>query len=336
MRNIFTNKIILITGGTGTIGSELVRQVITHAPKQVRIFSRDETRQYELQQALPEDAPVRFLVGDIRDHARLNIAMRGVDIVLHAAAMKHVPYCEYNPYEAVKTNIIGTQNIIELAVLHKVERVVGISTDKAPNPKNVLGVSKLMMEKLLTNANFTFGQTATEDGFEPTRFACVRFGNIAWSRGSVLPLWQKQAATHGTISITDPKMTRFFISQQEAIALVLDATELMRGGEVFVLKMPAIALGDLARAYIEKYHPNKKVRIIRGKNRGSEKKHEELLLADDPGEVYEGKGMLIFLPHMNIPGLARHQFNYQGFKRRKPYTYSSHKNIKKNAVKKII
>ena len=334
--SIFRGKTVLVTGGTGTIGSELVRQVLTYKPKQVRIFSRDDTRQYELRQTLPQNAPLRFLIGDVRDYARLEIAMRGVDIVLHAAALKHVPASEFNPYEAVKTNIIGSQNVIELAVIHRVRRVIAVSTDKAANPKNVLGTSKLMMEKLFINANYTHGLRSNKDGFTPTRFSCVRFGNVLWSRGSVLPVWKERAERLGEILITDPAMTRFMMSQTQAMALVLSAAELARGGEVFILKMPSISLGELAKLFIKKYYSGKKIRVVRGANRGREKLHEELFMSDDQGDVFENKAMLVHVPHLLIDLLKQPIFTYPGFKRRAPFTYSSRDNLNPKAIARML
>ncbi|MDP3696584.1 MAG: SDR family NAD(P)-dependent oxidoreductase, partial [Candidatus Taylorbacteria bacterium] len=178
----FDNKTILITGGTGSIGSALVKELLPYNPKQIRIFSRDQNKQYELMEELGDQPHVRFLVGDIRDENRLNLALNNVDIVFHAAALKHVPSCEYNPFEAVKTNIIGSQNIIEAALEHNVDKVIGISTDKVVYPTSVMGTSKLMMEKLFSSAYHYMGQ-------KNTKFACVRFGNVAWSTASVLPIW---------------------------------------------------------------------------------------------------------------------------------------------------
>lgn len=336
MKNEFRGKTILVTGGTGSIGSELVRQLLTYNPKQVRVFSRDETRQYELQEKLREYENLRFLIGDIRDYRRLDIALRDVDIVFHAAAMKHVPFSEYNPFEAVQTNIIGSQNVIELSIKNKVQKIVGISTDKAANPKNVLGTSKLMMEKLFTNANFTFGLKLGKGGIGPTRFSCVRFGNIAWARGSVLPLWKKQAETNQRVIVTDATMTRFLISKEQAIRLVLSTTQLMRGGEIFVLKMPAITLGDLAKKFVAKYYPNKKIRVERRVNRGNEKMHEQLLLEDDRGICFENREMIIFVPELTIRGLKQPKFPYKGFTRISPKTYSSEASIDTRAVARII
>ncbi|KKW19332.1 MAG: Polysaccharide biosynthesis protein CapD [Parcubacteria group bacterium GW2011_GWA2_51_10] len=336
MKNIFKNKVVLITGGTGTIGSELVRQILQLQPRQVRVFSRDDTRQHDLQESLPRNAPVRFLIGDVREYRRLNVAMRGVQIVLHAAALKHVPAAEYNPYEAVKTNIIGSQNVIECAIEHRVERVIAISTDKAVNPKNVLGTSKLMMEKLFTNANFTFGLLPGKDGMYPTRFSCVRFGNVAWSRGSVLPHWKVCAERSGEILVSDPSMTRFMISNLEAVRLVLSSAELMRGGEIFVLKMPSIKLGDLARLFVKKFYPKRKIKITVIGNRGGEKHHEELFLKDEHATVFENKDMLISVPHPQISRLVQPRVSYAGFKPREPKTYSSKENIDAEAIEKLL
>ena len=185
MGNIFKDKIILVTGGTGSIGSAIVKELLTYNPKQIRVFSRDQNKQYELMEELGNRSDVRFLVGDVRDEKRLNLAFDNVNIVFHAAALKHVPSCEYNPFEAVKTNIIGSQNLIEAALAHDVQKVIGISTDKVVHPTSVMGTSKLMMEKLFVSAYHYMGS-------KNTKFACVRFGNVAWSTASVLPIWQKQ------------------------------------------------------------------------------------------------------------------------------------------------
>src|SRR3989338_8628189 len=189
--NEFKDKVILVTGGTGSIGSELVRQLLKYKPKQVRVLSRNETRQYELLESLSYPSNIRMLIGDIRDRERLQLAFSGVDVVFHAAALKHVPFCEYNPSEAMKTNIVGSHNVIDAALHSGVQKVVAISTDKVANPFNVLGASKLMMEKLFINSNFILG-----DGI---KFSCVRFGNVSWSDGSVLPLWRSQIERKGTI-----------------------------------------------------------------------------------------------------------------------------------------
>src|SRR3989339_1612844 len=196
MQEYFKGKNILVTGGTGTIGSELVRQLLKFNPARVRVFSRDETKQYELIESLNYPKNLNIIIGDIRDKERLSFAFRDVDMVFHAAAMKHVSISEYNPFEVIKTNILGSQNVIDAAIEQKVKKVVAISTDKAVNPSGVLGTSKLMMEKLFINAN---NYIKTDEH----KFCCVRFGNILWSRGSVLPSWQQQAKTQNKIRLTD-------------------------------------------------------------------------------------------------------------------------------------
>src|SRR3989338_8888989 len=201
MKNIFKSKIILVTGGTGSIGSEIVRQLLKKGPKTIRVLSRHEEGHHQLMHELAgEEEKMRFIIGDIRDRERLALAMEGVDIVFHAAALKHVPLCEYNPFEAVKTNIVGTQNVIEAARSAGVDRVIGISTDKAVEPESVLGVSKLMAEKLFLATYFYKGD-------KETRFTCVRLGNVWGSRGSILPVFRRQIQETGEVTVTDPEMT---------------------------------------------------------------------------------------------------------------------------------
>ncbi len=295
MPNIFKGKIILVTGGTGSIGSEIVRQLLTHKPKVVRVLSRHEEGHHRLMQELSaHEEKVRFIIGDIRDKERLALAMEGVDIVFHAAALKHVPLCEYNPFEAVKTNIVGTQNVIEAARNAKVKRVVGISTDKVAEPESVLGVSKLMAEKLFLATYFYKGDTGT-------KFTCVRFGNVLGSRGSILSLIKSNIVKGQPIPVTDPGMTRFFMTIPEAVSLVLEAAVLGKGQEVFVLKMPAARLRDVIKAGIAYFAPKfgKKpsevaVKII-GKRKG-EKMHEKLLADHEAESALETETMYILTP----------------------------------------
>lgn len=296
MKNIFKGKIILVTGGTGSIGSEIVRQLLLAKPKVIRVFARHEDRHHQLMQEwAAHTGMVRFIVGDIRDRERLALAMEGVDIVFHAAALKHVPLCEYNPFEAVKTNIIGTQNVIEAARSAKVKQVIGISTDKVAEPESVLGVSKLMAEKL-------FLATYFYQGDKETRFSCVRFGNVLGSRGSILSLIKAHIANGQSVPVTDPAMTRFFMTIPQAVKLVLDASLHGKGQEIFVLKMPAARLGDVVEAAIAYYSPlfGKKpsdvaVHII-GKRKG-EKMHEKLLADYEIPVALETEKMYILTPH---------------------------------------
>jgi FlaA1/EpsC-like NDP-sugar epimerase len=335
MKNEFKDKIILVTGGTGSIGAELVKQILLFEPKQLRVFSRDETKQYELMEELGSPANVSLLIGDIRDKERLNFAFKNVDIVFHAAAMKHVSIGEYNPFEVIKTNIVGSQNVIDAAIKQKVKKVVGISTDKAVNPVNVLGISKLMMEKLFINATYYTKKSVTS-------FCCVRFGNVAWSRGSVLPSWKKQAEKNGCIHVTNSEMTRFFMSKDQAIRLVLRSAELSQGGEIFIFKMPTIELGDLAKLFLEKYFPQKDVEIKTVGQRDGEKIHEGLFdPTDQYQKIFEDEEIYIFIPYMRLSkkmGFEQHEApGYKGFKLVEEIAnISSADSIDKSKIKDVI
>ena len=223
MQNIFKNKTIIVTGGVGSIGSEIVRQLLKYSPKQIRIFDNRETELFHMQHEL-KDIRLRFLLGDIRDKERLIMAMENVDIVFHAAALKHVPSCEYNPFEAVKTNVYGTQNIIDAALAANVKKVVNISTDKVTNTINTMGATKLLAERLISSAQYFKGN-------KRTIFSSVRFGNVIGSRGSVIDLFKKQIENGSSITITDPNMTRFIMSLRQAVQLVLETANEMQGGE---------------------------------------------------------------------------------------------------------
>ncbi len=284
------NKIALVTGGTGSIGSEIARQLLKTRIKQVRIFSRDEHKQHEMKNELGGDERLRFLIGDIRDKDRLDFAFRDVDIVFHTAALKHVPICEYNPFEAVKTNVVGTQNVIEAAITHDIEKVVAISTDKAADPSSVLGVSKLMMERLITAANSMTGPSRT-------RFASVRFGNVLNSRGSVIPIWEKQLRERKELTVTDERATRFLMETRDAVGLVFSALEHMQGGEIFVLKMkPAVRIIDLAKEFIRKHVSGKGVTISIIGLRPGERLHETLMTEEESSHAVELKDMFVILP----------------------------------------
>ena len=331
MPNEFKNKIILVTGGTGTVGSALVRALLAYQPKQVRVFSRDQNKQYDLLEELDRPKNLRLLIGDIRDERRLDLALENVDIVFHAAALKHVPLCEYNPFEAIKTNIVGSQNVIEAARRHGVKKVIAISTDKAVNPTSVMGTSKLMMEQLFINANHYRGTTQA-------RFACVRFGNVAWASGSVLSLWKRQLEKSGSIKITDENMTRFLMSKEQAANLVLKATELTRGGEVFVFKMPAIRLGDLAALFLKKHAPDRNIKINVIGNRGREKQHEELFHANNGHQrVFENKDMYIIVPP-SLEYLTWDKRSYPSFKKinQTGIKLASHEHINEKAIHELI
>ena len=294
MKNEFKNKRILVTGGTGSIGSTIVKHLLPFEPLQIRVLSRDESKQLNLFNEVNKDPRVRFLIGDIRDKERVKLAMENVDIVFHAAAMKHVLSCENDPFEAVKTNVIGTQNVIECAMTNGVDRVIGISTDKATDPVSVMGCTKLLAEKIML-ASFHY------KGNKPTKCCFVRFGNVLSTRGSVVPLFYQQMKKNGCIEVTDKDMYRFFISVDEAVSLVFKAASLSRDREIFILKMPVIRIFDLARAVIDLYANRcglnaSKVKIkIVGKKVG-ERLHEKLLTRDEADYALETKDMFIIKP----------------------------------------
>lgn len=266
------NKTILVTGGTGSFGQKFINKVLEQDVKKVIVFSRDELKQYEMAQEFT-DSRMRFFIGDVRDKDRLYRAFDGVDIVIHAAALKHVEACEYNPFEAVKTNINGAQNIIEAAIDKGVERVVALSTDKACSPINLYGATKLASDKLFVASNSYVGE-------KKTRFAVVRYGNVVGSRGSVVPFFKKIMHT-GTIPITDERMTRFWITLDHGVQFVLDSLERMHGGEIFVPKIPSMKVTDLAKAVA----PECKIEVVG--IRPGEKLHEAMITEDDARRTLE-------------------------------------------------
>jgi FlaA1/EpsC-like NDP-sugar epimerase len=286
----FKGKTILVTGGAGSIGSEIVREVLECEPLVVRVFDNNETALFELQQELNKEN-LRMFVGDIRDIERCRRAVEDVDIVFHAAALKHVPLCEYNPFEAVKTNVLGTQNIIEVSMDEEVEKMITISTDKAVNPTNVLGATKLLGERLTTSANFYKGDRKTV-------LSCVRFGNVLCSRGSVAPIFKRQIESGGPVTITSPNMTRFVMSISEAVSLILKAAKMAEGGEIFILKMPAVRIKDLARVMIQELaakngYDSKKIELEIIGSRAGEKLYEELFTNDEAKMAYEKDDVFI-------------------------------------------
>jgi FlaA1/EpsC-like NDP-sugar epimerase len=295
LEEYYKGKIILVTGGCGSIGSEIVKKLLNFNIKSIRIFDNDENKLFELEQELKTNK-IRPFIGDIRDKDRLLSAIEDVDIVFHAAALKHVPLCEYNPFEAVKTNIFGTENVINAALQQEIEKLVFISTDKAVNPTNVMGATKLLAEKIVVTSNNFKGK-------KKTLFSCVRFGNVINSRGSVIPLFKKQIKEGGPVTVTDAEMTRFFMGIPRAVELVLKAGLMSKGGEIFIFKMPTVRIGDIARAVIDKYaseygfKPNDiKIKII-GKRSG-EKMHEELMNEIDAENTYENDEIFITMSPM--------------------------------------
>jgi UDP-N-acetylglucosamine 4,6-dehydratase/5-epimerase len=323
MKNHFKGKNILVTGGTGSIGSEIVRQVLTCEPNTVRIYSRDEYKQFRMMEDFKENKEMRYLLGDVRDKDRLGVALKGVDIVFHAAALKQVPSCEYNPFESVKTNVLGTQNLIEMAIERNVKQVIGISTDKSVGTVSTMGATKLLAEKLITNANYYKGPA-------PTIFSCVRFGNVMGSRGSVIPVFKDQIAQGGPVTVTNEKMYRFMMSISQAANLVLKAADLARGGDIFILKMPVLRLMDLAKAMIELvaprygYKPSQIAIKVTGTRMGE--KLMERLISDEEGRyVQETSDMFIIPTYIDIPHLEIKPYKYPQAQPSKIKLYSSEK-----------
>ncbi|MFN3599037.1 MAG: UDP-N-acetylglucosamine 4,6-dehydratase (inverting) [Aquificaceae bacterium] len=285
------DKVILITGGTGSFGKAFVKYLLKeHSPKKIILLSRDEFKQWHMSKEFPEEKypQLRFFLGDIRDKDRLRFAFEGVDYVVHAAALKHVPILEYNPFEAVKTNIIGAQNIIEVAIEKGVKKVVALSTDKAVSPVNLYGATKLAMEKLFIAGNAYVGS-------KDTSFSIVRYGNVVGSRGSVIPLFLRLLKEgKRELPITDPRMTRFWITLEEGVRLVLFALEEAMGGEVFVPKIPSVKILDLVQALC----PHCKTKIIG--IRPGEKLHEALISIDEARDVrlvkHQDREYFVILP----------------------------------------
>ena len=281
---MLNDKSILITGGTGSFGRRYVRTILArHKPRRVVIYSRDELKQFEMQQDYG-GREMRYFIGDVRDLSRLQQAMRGIDFVIHAAALKQVPAAEYNPMECIKTNVHGAENVITAALANDVERVIALSTDKAANPINLYGASKLASDKLFTAANNMAGS-------QRTRFAVARYGNVVGSRGSVVPFFQKLIDEGAKkLPITDERMTRFWISLQQGVDFVLDCFQRMHGGEIFVPKIPSIRITDLARSMAPKL-AHEVVGI-----RPGEKLHEVMCPADDSHLTLEFKQHYVLRP----------------------------------------
>jgi UDP-N-acetylglucosamine 4,6-dehydratase/5-epimerase len=281
-------KSVLVTGGTGSFGRAFIKAMMADSSaRKIIVFSRDEQKHYQMDREL-RDPRLRFFVGDVRDRDRLRQAFRGVQVIVHAAAMKHVPLCEYNPIEAVQTNITGARNIIEAAIESGVEQVLALSTDKAVAPANLYGATKLCMEKLLIAAN-------AYSGDQPTRFALARYGNVMGSAGSVIPLFREQSR-RGQLTITDERMTRFWIDMDGAIRLVLRGLELMTGGEIFIPKLPTTDIVTLAEALAPGV-PRSTVGI-----RPGEKLHETLISAEESRRTRDLGDLLIVWPEFSFHG----------------------------------
>ena len=278
----WNNMVVLLTGGTGTFGRKFTDIMLEkYHPKKLIIFSRDELKQHEMRLAY-DDPCLRYFIGDVRDKERLHRAMPDVDIVVHAAALKQIPSCEYNPFEAILTNIMGSKNIIDVAIDRGVKKVMAISSDKAVNPVNLYGATKLCAEKMFIQGNSYVGES-------PTRLSCVRYGNVLGSRGSVVPLFKKQRE-EGTLAVTDARMTRFWITLEQGVAFVIKCIEMMHGGEIFVPKIPSMPIMDLAKAIAPKCE------ITFTGIRPGEKLHEVLISEEEARHSLEFDDMYIVKP----------------------------------------
>ena len=316
---MFNDKVVLVTGGTGSFGKKFTEILLKKfKPKKLIIYSRDEFKQFEMKKRF-NDKCMRYFIGDVRDKERLIRAMEGVDYVVHAAALKHVPVAEYNPMEAIKTNVLGANNVIDAAIDTGVKKVIALSTDKAVNPINLYGATKLASDKLFIAAN-------NMKGTKDIRFSVVRYGNVMASRGSVIPLFRELAKKGAKkLPITHPDMTRFWITLDEAVNFVLMAFETMQGGEIFVPKIPSMKITDLAKAIA----PNCEFDIIG--IRPGEKLHESMISIDDSYNTLEFGNYFIILPSITLTGKPYFNTNRWGEKgtpKKYGFVYSSDKNDK--------
>jgi UDP-N-acetylglucosamine 4,6-dehydratase len=283
----WTDKNVLVTGGTGSFGKKFIEVMLAeYHPAKLIVFSRDELKQHEMQLSGYDHPSLRYFLGDVRDQERMRRAMNGVDIVVHAAALKQVPACEYNPMEAIKTNILGSSNVIEAALDADVKKVFALSTDKAVNPVNLYGATKLAAEKLFVQSNAYAAGMAT-------RFSCVRYGNVAGSRGSVIPMFLHQRK-NGKLTITDARMTRFWISLEQGVRFVIRCIEQMHGAEVFIPKIPSMKIVDLASAIA----PGAELEVIG--IRPGEKLHEMLIHEDEARLTVELEDMFVVQPSTEL------------------------------------
>lgn len=317
MNSVLSNSAVLVTGGTGSFGKAFVKHVLeNYKPRKLVIFSRDELKQYEMEIEFPKDKHpcLRYLLGDVRELERLKQAMHGIDYVVHAAAMKQIPAAEYNPFECIRTNINGAENVINAAIYNRVKRVIALSTDKAVNPVNLYGATKLASDKVFVSANNMSGDAGT-------RFSVVRYGNVLGSRGSVVPLYAKLIKEGAkALPITDVRMTRFWITLEQGVRFVIDHLGSMEGGEVFVPKIPSMRMVDLAKSM----KPDCEIREIG--IRPGEKLHEIMISSDDSRNVLEFKNHFVIQP-------AFHWWDANAFSNQKDaksvadgFEYSSDKN----------
>jgi UDP-N-acetylglucosamine 4,6-dehydratase/5-epimerase len=285
----WTNKVVLVTGGSGSFGKKFIEVMLSeYKPAKLIVFSRDELKQHDMRVSGFDHPSLRYFIGDVRDLPRLRRAFEGVDIVVHTAALKQVPACEYNPMEAIKTNILGSSNVIDAALDSGVSKVLALSTDKAVSPVNLYGATKLAAEKLFVQSNYYGGE-------KNTIMSCTRYGNVVGSRGSVVPVFIKQRNNGGQITITDDRMTRFWISLEQGARFVIRCIEEMQGGEVFVPKIPSMSIKDLASVVA----PSARINITG--IRPGEKLHELLISEDEARNAVETEDMFVVMPSMSLP-----------------------------------
>jgi UDP-N-acetylglucosamine 4,6-dehydratase len=304
---VFEEKRVLITGGTGSFGHHIVRELLQLPVREIRIFSRDEKKQWDMQNEFREIPNLTFIIGDVRDSRAVRTALRDIDLVFHAAALKQVPNCEYNVLEAVHTNTMGVVNIIEEALEENAERVIAISTDKAVKPVNVMGMTKALQERLLINANLRRGSART-------CFACVRYGNV------MIPLFKQQIQASGPVTVTHPEMTRFLITLSQAIALVFKAATEAVGGEVYVRKAPAARVLDIAQVMIKHLARDKNIEIRVVGIRPGEKIHEVLVSEEESWRSIETDDDFTILPSISLPSI---EASYPNHRRTAVVDYSS-------------
>jgi UDP-N-acetylglucosamine 4,6-dehydratase len=316
----WSDKVVLVTGGTGSFGKKFIEIMLAeYHPAKLIVFSRDELKQHEMRTSGFDHPSLRYFIGDVRDQERQRRAMHGVDIVIHAAALKQVPACEYNPLEAIKTNILGSSNVIEAAIDAGVERVMALSTDKAVSPVNLYGTTKLAAEKLFVQSNAYAAGTAT-------RFSCVRYGNVVGSRGSVIPIFIQQRQ-NGKLTITDERMTRFWLTLEQGVRFVIRCTEQMKGGEVFVPKIPSTRIIDLARVIA----PDADLEVIG--IRPGEKLHEMLINEDESRSTVELEDMFVVQPATAL--WFGHEWQAQGRALPDGFRYASDTNPQWLSVEQI-
>jgi len=314
---MLNDKVVLVTGGTGSFGKKFTELVLQrYTPRKLIVFSRDELKQFEMQQRFPESrfACMRYFIGDVRDKERLHRAFDGVDIIVHAAALKQVPTAEYNPIEAIRTNVLGAANVIDAAIDHNVQKVIALSTDKAANPINLYGATKLCSDKLFIAGN-------NYSGYHATKFSVVRYGNVVGSRGSVIPFFLKSRA-NGVLPITDPRMTRFWITLEQGVEFVLQCLDRMEGGELFVPKIPSMNIMDLAKALA----PECRTHIVG--IRPGEKVHEVMITEDDARNTYEYETYYAILPAFHDWDRAAYVGRNGGRECETGFRYSSDKNTR--------